>query len=393
MALGGLETSLAILGAVGLVAAWIWANDTQSTRRAVVTGVVAGLAVLTRIDVALLVLLLGAFQLWRGPRRLLVPGAIAGAVTVAPWWIWCTVQFGTPIPTSGEAAHRLAPLQPFARGGMAQIAGAVAGGPFDVWRSLREWLNDHPVAGVLVFWIFVVALGALGVLWARRRVMPYLAVAALPVFAAGLLLFYAWFGVAWYFTRYLAPVACVVSLILAVAVEHVWRKRGSWRAPLFVATAAVLLVGLVAVVRATNRNLTHTNVAPSAFDSVTGYRDAAMAVVLVPPEGSSLGAYQSGAFGYYANDRIRVVNLDGVVNPDAADALRDDTIVAYMRDEGVDWLADFALHIVEFAQQSRQQISPPPTVEAIKGLPQFSPFPDYADARITWPTRAASDGG
>jgi hypothetical protein len=393
MALGGLETSLAILGAVALVAAWIWVNDTASTGRAVVAGVVAGLAVLARVDVALLVALLAALQLWRGPRRLLLPGAIAGAVVVAPWWIWCTVQFGTPVPTSGSAAHELAPLAPFSREALAQVAGAVAGGPFDVWRSLREWLNDHLVAGMLVFWVLVVALVAIGVWWARRRVMPQLAVAALPVFAAGLMVFYAWFGVAWYFTRYLAPVACVVSLVLAVAMEHVWRTRGAWRVPVFVATAAVLLVGAVAVVRATHRNLTDTEATASPFDSVTGYRDAALAVVQVPPEGSVLGAWQSGAFGYFANDRIEVVNLDGVVNPDAADAYRDDTTVAYMRERDVEWLADFTLHIVWFAQKSEEQLRPPPAIETVKGLPQFPPFPDYVLAQITWPPPAASGDG
>jgi len=393
MALGGLETSLAILGAMTLVAAWIWANDAPSTTRAAVTGVVAGLAVLARVDVAFLVVLLGALQLWRGPRRLLVPGSIAGAVVVAPWWIWCTVQFGTPVPTSGAAAHHLAPLPPFAREGLAQVAGAVAGGPFDVWRSLRQRLADHPVLGMLVFWVFVLALVALGVWWARRRTMPQLAVAALPIFAAGLLLFYAWFGVSFYFTRYLAPVACVVALIIAVAVERVWHARGSWRIPLSIATAAVLLLGVVAVVRATYRNLTDTSVAPSAFDSVTGYRAAAKTVVAIPPEGSVLGAYQSGAFGYFANGRLEVVNLDGVVNPDAADALRHDTTVEYMRDRGVHWLADFTLHIVEFAVKSKQQLHPPPAVRKVEGLPQFPPFPGYALAEITWPPTRGSGAG
>ena len=130
-----------------------------------------------------------------------MPGAVAGVVVVAPWWIWCTIQFGTPVPTSGSAADAIAPLRPFSREGLAQVAGAVVGGPFDVWRSFRERLADHPVVGVLVFWVFVVALVALGAWWARRRQMPQLAVAALPVFAAGLLLFYAWFGVSYYFTR------------------------------------------------------------------------------------------------------------------------------------------------------------------------------------------------
>jgi hypothetical protein len=395
MALGGLETSLAILGAVSLVAAWIWANDSPGTGRAVVAGVVAGFAVLARVDLLLLVALLSALQLWRGPRRIVVPGAIAGAVVLAPWWIWCTVQFGTPVPTSGSAAHNLAPLRPFAREGLAQVAGAVVGGPFDVWQSLRQRLNDHPVLGMLVFWALVVGLVAIGALWARRRVMPQLAVAALPVFAAGLLVFYAWFGVAWYFTRYLAPVACVIALVIAVAVEHVWRARGAWRIPLLTGTAAVLVVGAVAAIRADARHLNDSEATPSAFDSVTGYRDAARAVVAYPPAGSVLAAWQSGAFGYYANDRIEVVNLDGVVNPDAEQAYRDDTTVAYMRDRGVDWLADFTLHLVWFGVKSKQQLREPPTVDVVRTLPQFPPFPEYGLAEIHWPPTSpgASAGG
>jgi hypothetical protein len=149
---------------------------------------------------------------------------------------------------------------------------------------------------------------------------------------------------------------------------------------------------LVAVVRATHRNLTDTSSAPSAFDSVTGYRDAAKTVVAIPPAGSVLGAWQSGAYGYYANDRLEVVNLDGVVNPAAAEAARDHRTAQYIRDRNVDWLADFTLHIVGFAAESRE-LRPPPTVTLLKGLPQFPPFPGYAMAQIEWPRRAASDGG
>jgi hypothetical protein len=394
MALGGLETSLAIFFAMGLVAAWIWANDTATTRRAAFAGVVAGLAVLARVDISFLIVLLVALQLWRGPRRLLLPGAIAGAVVVAPWWIYCTIHFGTPVPTSGAAAHRLIDVPPFSQVSIAQVAGAVAGGPFDVWQSVRDRVTEHPSQGVVLFWIIVAALVALGVVWARRRVMPQLAVAALPVFAAALMLFYAWFGVTWYFTRYLAPVACIVALIISVGVEHVWRSRGAWRIPLFLGTAAALLVGLVVVARATNYNLTAERaVQPTPNDSATGYRDAALVVVQVPPEGAVLGSWQSGAFGYYADDRLQVINLDGVVNPDAEAAQREHRTIAYMRDRGVTWMVDWTLHIIWFNIKSKEQMHPPPTVRGIGGLPQFPPFPDYAMGEITWPPRAASDDG
>src|SRR4029450_5686667 len=50
MALGGLETSLAMLCELGLVAAFIRANDRPGTRRWVVVGGIAGLAVLAPVD-------------------------------------------------------------------------------------------------------------------------------------------------------------------------------------------------------------------------------------------------------------------------------------------------------------------------------------------------------
>jgi len=227
----------------------------------------------------------------------------------------------------------------------------------------------------------------IGASWARRRVMPQLAVAALPVFAAGLLVFYAWFGVGWYFTRYLAPVACVVALILAVGIARAWHARGSWRVPALVATALVLAIGVVAALRADSHQLTATRAPEVGFDSVTGYRDAARTVAEVPADGQKLGAWQSGAFGYYANDRFTVVNLDGVVNPDAADATAAHDLPGYIQEQHLDWLADFSLHIIGFAFSDSKRIHPSPSVETVKGLPQYPPFPEYGMARITWPKR------
>jgi hypothetical protein len=391
MALGGLETSLAILAAVSLVGTWMWANEELGTKRAVIMGAVAGLAVLARVDLLLLVGLLVALQLWRGPRRPLLPAALAGAAVVAPWWIWCTVEFGTPVPTSGPAAHNLAPLRPFSHEAFAQVAGAVVGGPFVVWRSLREDLNDHAVLGVVVFFAVVVALLAVAVWWSRRRSLSTASMAALPAFAAGLLLFYAWFGVGWYFTRYLAPVACVVSLILAVIVARVWnwwKGAARWRGLAVIGTLLVIVVGVVAAGREYSHSVTATRATASGFDSITGYRDAARTIAAIPKSDQRLGAWQSGAFGYYANGRFTVVNLDGVVNPDAERATRAHRLPRYIKQRRLDWLADFTLHIVGFVFADSKRLHPQPSVETVKGLPQFPPFPEYGVARVRWPPRS-----
>ena len=172
-----------------------------------------------------------------------------------------------------------------------------------------------------------------------------------------------------------------------------WRTRDTWRIPAFVATAVLLLVGVVAAVRADSHHLTATTASSSGFDSITGYRDAARTVAAVPEAGQSLGAWQSGAFGFYANDRFTVVNLDGVVNPDAADATTDGTLPEYIRSQGLDWVADFSLRIAGFTLVDAKQLQPEPTVTQVKGLPQFPPFPPYAMARVTWPPGSPAPDG
>ena len=229
MALGGLETSLAIFTQVGLVAIWIHARERGGTVRWVIVGVVAGLAVLARIDTIALVGLLALLQLWRGPRRELVSAGIAGVVVLAPWWIYCVVTFGTPFPTSGTAVHRAAPFGSFSASrcrsrSARRPVGRSASGTGLAASSSHDW-----TFGAVVFWIVVIGLVALTAVWLRAAHRDpdrdaWTVAPALPTFAAVLLLFYAWFGVSWYFTRYLAPVAWIVTVMLAIAVGALSRR-------------------------------------------------------------------------------------------------------------------------------------------------------------------------
>ena len=67
---------------------------------------------------------------------------------------------------AGAAEHFLASLEPFGSHSFAQVAGVVAGGPFDTLRGFRESLDRHPGVGVLVFAVIVVLLAALAWWWA-----------------------------------------------------------------------------------------------------------------------------------------------------------------------------------------------------------------------------------
>src|SRR5262249_21359924 len=77
--------------------------------------VVIGLMVLARIDTAFLAVVLGLNELRKSQRiglgTMLARGAVLGVAALAvssPWWIYNTVYFGSPMPTSGAAQQILA---------------------------------------------------------------------------------------------------------------------------------------------------------------------------------------------------------------------------------------------------------------------------------------------
>ncbi|MBS1848215.1 MAG: glycosyltransferase family 39 protein [Actinobacteria bacterium] len=107
-AAGGLETTLALACAMGLLLVWLGAGDRPSRVRWFVVGFMAGVAVLARIDAVALVGLVVVVQFWRTRLRDVMLIALGGFVSLGPWWIYCWITFGTPIPQSGTQLAALA---------------------------------------------------------------------------------------------------------------------------------------------------------------------------------------------------------------------------------------------------------------------------------------------
>jgi hypothetical protein len=398
MAVGGLETSLAMAVGLALVVAWIVADGrVEPEGRArwwVVVGVLAGLAPLARIDLLALVGLLALIQVVRGPARSLRIVAPVAAAVVAPWWLYCLATLGTPVPTSGAAVHDLAPFDPYSREVLGLEAGAVAGGPFGVWDDLRARIIDRWVLGQVLF-VVLVGLGlAVAVWWWRRSDRAFGLGAALPGFAVVLLVFYGWFGVSWYFTRYLAPVAAVATLVLSVVLARLWaasrsapgRARAFARAGLL-GLGAVVVVGTVNAVRtdlhwlqADERGVAVEG--PATFDATTGFRASALAILHTIPRGTVVGGWQSGALGYYGGTDRTVVNLDGAVNPDVA-GLEPAELAAYLRDRRIEWFADSVL-VEPVVTAVVGALEPPPRVEPGPVVRPGGGSPEYTAVRFVW---------
>ena len=353
VALSGLEGSLAVMCDLALVVAWMWANDAfSSRRRAVVVGVFAGLAMLARFDAVVLVGLIAVAQLVYSNRRTFLYFVGAAGAVVLPWWLWCVAEFGTVVPTSVAAERHVTHTASFSSASLSLAAAAVVHTPLTLGDGLKGWFQWHAAVGAAVF----VALAVSGILAAwnfafpgrssrwyddrtDRHVPVGVIVAAVLVFGVALLFGYTWFAVIWNLDRYLLPVSMMVTVVFAWIGSELFARTRPFAAVLILAGASLAVVN--------NVHLRVVDSVPSrSYRVATGSREAALRLLADLPDHARAGAWQSGALSYYASRGIVVVNLDGVVNPQAPNPRDATSTLNYLTDQHVNWLVDWRLMIV-----------------------------------------------
>jgi hypothetical protein len=350
--LDGLETSLALAISLTLVELWPWANEMATRRSYVWAGIFAGLALLARVDTVFLVGLLGLLELVRGNRKGLVVAVLVALVIVSPWWIYSTSHFSSPIPESGAAVneqlefHRSLYLRPSTQA--AWMAGTIIGGPFFATPGLREYLFRHPFLGSLTA-LAMLLFYLPAIKWVSRKKAGSIAWLAFMLHGAAIAIFYTFYLPAlWFFNRYLHPTIAAVTLVLAVLIAELWRRRQKLRLvwPVLTVLSILAACGLF-------QSVLFIWIDPPTTPDVSlhgakGYREVAQDTLKILPESAVLGAFQSGALTYYGWPRTAVVNLDGVVDGNAARAIRERRLAEYARSRGVSHFADWPFNYQAF---------------------------------------------
>lgn len=357
-AVNGVESALTcfMLAALLLAISTLWlAPRDDWLRPALATGTLCGLTVLSRLDsfvavggalLAVALLQQGANR-WRAP---LVAGSVA-AVMVLPWLAWGAVAAGGATPVSSEATpwllHEL-----YAWGHPDASALDRAQHGWDVTKGVLRrqlpglYLPDSRALTALILAGLSAAV-AHALLVARsedgRRTWRALAVPALPFagFAAMLFAssFFRWSVREWYFAWGMP--AAVLSL--AVLFDHAQRalarrwERSAAAVPayaqgllLFGALGLFLTLVYVGPARDTWRR-GHT---PFQGDNLTAGRYLKQHT----EPGARIATFNAGVISYFSERSV--VNIDGVVNRDALDAMQDHRLLAYLRSAGVDYAAD-----------------------------------------------------
>ncbi len=346
--LNGLETSLANMMMLLLV--YLHLRSVRTANRflatdAAVWGVVAGLAILARMDLGLLVALVGLDQIRvRLSRREYLPLAlvvISGALVISPWFIWSRTACGSFVPVSGAATRTIAQLYGSPTGPTGHPAYFTLGEvPTDYYTSNlahagRELLILAPasapamtcaegradVASVWLALIIVVAVvgdrrrgqpGSIGrKLWLLLQRLWY--VWAFVPLLVGAYCFY--YFAQWHFWRYLTPVTIVMILPSAVLIDGIWGRFSQ-------AGAGAKTLGIVCLAGAVLAGVAgHRRLFATPDPTGIAYRLYHDAIYVRDHLASRdrIGSFESGTLDYFL-DRD-VFNLDGKTNARAYRAL------------------------------------------------------------------------
>ncbi|MCX6562139.1 MAG: hypothetical protein NTU60_00890 [Candidatus Aminicenantes bacterium] len=329
----GLETGIyLILAAVCVRFTLVWSGTREpGLGRAAVFGLLAGLAILARIDFG--VVLAVVVGLFLAKRRATFAWILAAGLTAlaiaSPWFLYVKSVSGHWMPSSGSA--------------QAALVTAKTVGPRTI--SMTMFLIDHftPWAytgGKRGFVLIALFSLALFFLWVKR-VKPLSAASfssadtrtTLAIWAIGFAMlpfvYIVFFWPLHFYSRYAVPLVVVALPVMAAAAAR--RLAGGSRN-----LKACALVVLPACFFAAAAVSLHTGNIGNSMSIAAAF------IQKEYPAPHKVGAFQSGVLGFFNSN---VFNLDGKIDPQAFAFLKKGRIDAYIDREEIDVLLDWPGYI------------------------------------------------
>jgi hypothetical protein len=381
MSVNGMETSLYLMFFTITIWYYLGIKDRNaySLKDGLLLGLLLGMTYLSRADGVFLGIIIFVDQLvmwikdktyrsvkriWRYDRNyFFVMIAVGFLILATPWFIFNIVNFGSIQPDSNIAIQVLSYAQYFHDGfSYTKLAGAMAkeiiSVPIVLWmmlgfgklyiKGVDGYLNIvHVVLSTL-------ACGALAAYLIIRRRKFFETIKKYSTMWPLLLMFI----LSMYYpivllrgsnTRYLAPIfiLCIMllSIILAFVMEQSMPKdRNTKKRPIVKKCLIVMVYVLFAILAFM---FIRTNLRQDwQGEMLSGARW----LEANTPKDAIIGSPDSGIFGYYSHRTV--INLDGVMNRNAALARKDKKLMEYIDSQDIDYLIDAEMYLQQFNNET-----------------------------------------
>ena len=350
--LNGLETPMA---AFFLLLAMYYfttfARNSSHTKPRLILGFILGFAVLARIDLAILGFVILVTETWdlvkgRWSLSQAITGlglTFVGFVTIySPWLLWSYSYTGEWLPVSGEAVRYQALIKRQAVDGLA-LKPAI---------QIFMLALITPIISAPTMWLSTLAIWTLTGLslftkssrWAQQLVSLLKKWWVLAAFCGLLLIAYGFYIIGqWFFHRYLFALVLLPIITLSTGAFVLTQvKNNLITRGLLVAATLIICLG----------NPNFLKLERGEFDpKAQGFRSMGIWVNEMLPEGSRVGSTQTGGLSYYGT-KLKVTNLDGVVNRRALTALKAKSIDSYMQEQQLEYMVDWKNRVRMAASRS-----------------------------------------
>ncbi|HEY3402398.1 MAG TPA: hypothetical protein VGK59_03365 [Ohtaekwangia sp.] len=296
-------------------------------------GLFAGLACLTRVDSLIFAFILGIFILIRefpDKKLWIIRSGFYGISALAVFSIWIAYSLyytGLWYPESGKAVRLISLTHINFKTNLAFFQKMF-------WQAgVVEWKGN----GFLIVLIAIMLLVA----WRKKalKFSSFNPILPIGIFCISILLAYTCYVFTdWYFYRYFFPLTIAFLLIFALLANTIF--------PFLTASKKIYYGGLILAIWFIPLFIKGTFVdyyigPPS---KTLGYRNIAVWANENFPEGTIIGASQTGALGYFCT-KLKVVNLDGVVNGECYKYLVEDRNMDYIRLRKIEYILGWTINM------------------------------------------------
>lgn len=333
VALNGMESTLALALIASSILLFCRSLESNRWPISAATGVSLGLLVLARIDGVFVCIAIAFGYLALKSWRKLVVCAITAMLVVLPWWIYSVITFGAVVPESGAAVKLITEFH-YGNHVVSFAPLALAAEQMSAYLlSLRS-----SVVGCVA--LVAVISSSLAALMLKRDVVLLVVLISAILYLGFYVLYLPAF---WFFDRYLLGAYLLFGVAGLISVKIILdhsRVLLSWRI-LVVGGALVLTVLQGAVMQ---KFIPIRELYARGMDA-RGYAASAAWLLDRVPIGAPVGSFQTGALSYFGQGKIRVFNLDGVVDKAAYRASKARSMDAYMVEHSIRFFYDWEFNV------------------------------------------------